>query len=74
MKKIRVINVYVWLFGVIAAILVILAVLHSRFQNIMIALFMIILFFLTKFLQKQQMYHGSYVLPLCREVDMNMEI
>ncbi|MGN0394506.1 MAG: hypothetical protein ACI4EF_04025 [Coprococcus sp.] len=43
MKKIRVISVYVWLFGAIAALFVVLSVLHPRLQNIMTALFMIVM-------------------------------
>ena len=43
MKKIRVIHVYICLFGIIAVLFVILSVLHPRIQNITIALFMIVM-------------------------------
>ncbi|MGN0165355.1 MAG: hypothetical protein ACI39R_04170 [Lachnospiraceae bacterium] len=43
MKKIRVINVFVYLFGIIAALLVVLSIFHPRPQNISTALFMTVM-------------------------------
>ena len=43
MKKIKVLNVYVWIFGVATMLLGIFSILHPRFQNIVTALFMVLM-------------------------------
>lgn len=43
MKKIKVLNVYVWIFGGAAVLLGFFSILHPRFQNIMTTLFMVLM-------------------------------
>ncbi len=67
MKKIKVLNVYVWIFGVATTLLGIFSILHPRFQNIVTALFMVLMtamciYWKTKGKQQDKVPSGGKIL------------